>query len=49
MTDAEATTEDFSEHSLSTGDATSAAQNDAPGHAIQRQLRHKSFNTMAGW
>jgi hypothetical protein len=31
------------------GHATSAAQNDAPGHAIQRQLRHKSFNTTAGY
>jgi hypothetical protein len=26
------------------GHATSAAQNDAPGNAIQRQLGHKSFS-----
>jgi len=41
--------EDYSGHSLRAGHATSAAQNDAPGHAIQRQLRHKSFNTTAGY
>src|SRR5450432_3883200 len=46
---AEAMAEDFSGHSLRAGHATSAAQNDAPGHAIQRQLRHKSFNTTAGY
>jgi integrase len=39
----------FSGHSLRAGHATSAAQNDAPGHAIQRQLRHKSFNTTGGY
>jgi hypothetical protein len=48
MADAEATAEDFSEQTLPTGDATSALQNDAPGHAMQRRLRHKSFNTTAG-
>ena len=41
--------EEYSEHSLRAGRATSAAQNDAPGHVIQRQLRHKSFNTTAGY
>jgi site-specific recombinase XerD len=41
--------EAFSGHSLRAGHATSAAQNDAPAHAIQRQLRHKSFNTTAGY
>jgi integrase len=45
---AEAMADDFSGHSLRAAHATSAAQNDAPGHAIQRQLRHKSFNTTAG-
>lgn len=35
----------FSGHSLRSGLATSAAKNGAPGHAIQRQLRHKSFTT----
>jgi len=39
---------DYSGHSLRAGHATSA-QNEAPGHAIQRQLRHKSFNTTAGY
>jgi integrase len=47
--EAEAVAEDFSGHSLRAGHATSAAENDAPGHAIQRQLRHKSFNTTAGY
>jgi integrase len=41
--------EEYSGHSLRAGHATSAAQNDAPGHVIQRQLRHKSFNTIAGY
>jgi hypothetical protein len=36
-------------HSLCRGLATSAAANDAPGHAIQRQLRHKNFNQTAGY
>ena len=47
--EARAMAEAFSGHSLRAGHATSAAQNDAPGHAIQRQLRHKSFNTTAGY
>jgi integrase len=46
---AEAMAETFSGHSLRAGHAMSAAQNDAPAHAIQRQLRHKSFNTTAGY
>jgi integrase len=35
----------FAGHSLRAGLATSASANDAPGHAIQRQLRHKKFDT----
>lgn len=35
----------FAGHSLRAGLATSAAANDAPGHAIQRQLRQKKFDT----
>jgi integrase len=37
----------FSGHSLRRGLATSAAANDAPGHAIQRHLRHRNFNQTA--
>jgi integrase len=47
--EAVASAEDFSGHSLRSGHATSAATNDAPGHAIQRQLRHKRFDTTAGY
>ena len=43
--DAEATSRKFAGHSLRAGLATSAAFNDAPGHLIQRQLRHKNFDT----
>jgi site-specific recombinase XerD len=32
-------------HSLRSGLATAAAQNDAPGHVIMRHLRHKKFET----
>jgi site-specific recombinase XerD len=39
----------FSGHSLRSGLATSAAANDAPGHSIQRHLRHKKFETTAGY
>ncbi|MCJ2080166.1 site-specific integrase [Methylobacterium sp. J-090] len=39
----------YAGHSLRSGLATSAAANDAPGHAIQRQLRHKRFDTTAGY
>ena len=35
----------FAGHSLRSGLATSASANDAPGQAIQRQLRHKKFGT----
>ena len=37
----------FAGHSLRSGLATSAAANDAPGHLIQQQLRHK--NTTSGY
>jgi integrase len=47
--DAEVMAAEYSVHSLRAGHATSAALNDAPGHVIQRQLRHKSFNTTAGY
>ena len=46
---AEIMAENFAGHSLRAGRATSAAQNDPPGHAIQRQPWHKSFNTTAGY
>ncbi|KMO39298.1 hypothetical protein VQ02_10175 [Methylobacterium variabile] len=39
----------YAGHSLRSGLATSAAVNDAPGHAIQRQLRHKRFDTTSGY
>ena len=39
----------FAGHSLRSGLATSAAAHDAPGHAIQRQLRHRKFETTAGY
>lgn len=41
--------EAYAGHSLRSGLATSAAANDAPGHAIQRQLRHRKFDTTAGY
>lgn len=37
----------YSGHSLRAGLATSAAANDCPGHSIQRQLRHRKFDTTA--
>ncbi|HEV2596625.1 MAG TPA: tyrosine-type recombinase/integrase [Sphingomicrobium sp.] len=43
--EAEVQAEQFAGHSLRAGLATSAAANDAPGHAIQRQLRHARFDT----
>ncbi|MCJ2041034.1 tyrosine-type recombinase/integrase [Methylobacterium sp. J-059] len=46
---AEQRAEAFAGHSLRSGLATSAAANDAPGHAIQRQLRHRKFDTTAGY
>ncbi|KQO49772.1 hypothetical protein ASF24_06165 [Methylobacterium sp. Leaf86] len=39
----------YSGHSLRAGLATSAAANDAPGYAIQKQLRHKRFDTTSGY
>lgn len=39
----------FAGHSLRSGLATSAATNKAPGHLIQRQLRHAKFDTTAGY
>lgn len=48
-TDAWALAAQFAGHSLRSGLATSAAANDAPGHAIQRQLRHRKFETTAGY
>jgi integrase len=39
----------FAGHSLRSGLATSAAANDTPGHLIQRQLRHKKFDTTVGY
>ena len=39
--------EAFAGHSLRSGLATSAAANDAPGHLVQRHLRHKRFDTTA--
>jgi integrase len=45
VAEATATAACFAGHSLRAGLATSAAANDAPGHSIQRQLRHKRFDT----
>ena len=39
----------FAGHSLRSGLATSAAANDAPAHAIQRQLRHRKADTTNGY
>lgn len=39
----------YAGHSLRSGLATSAAAHDAPGHSIQRQLRHKRFDTTSGY
>lgn len=39
----------FAGHSLRSGLATSAAANRAPGHLIQRQLRHKKYETTVGY
>jgi hypothetical protein len=49
VAEAAAIAEEYSGHSLRAGHATPASQNGAPGHAIQRQLRHKSSNTTAGY
>ena len=47
--EAAATAARFAGHSLRSGLATSAAANRAPGHLIQRQLRHKKYDTTAGY
>ncbi len=47
--EADITARRFAGHSLRAGLATSAAANDAPGHTIQRQLRHKRFDTTQGY
>jgi site-specific recombinase XerD len=47
--DAAALAAGYAGHSLRSGLATSAAANDAPGHAIQRQLQHKRFDTTSGY
>jgi integrase len=47
--EAAATAARFAGHSLRSGLATSAAANRAPGHLIQRQLRHKKFDTTSGY
>ena len=39
----------YAGHSLRAGHATMAATNDAPGHAIQQQLRHRKFDTTAAY
>jgi hypothetical protein len=43
LEEAETAAARFAGHSLRSGLATSASANDAPGQAIQRQLRHKKF------
>ena len=45
LEEAETAAARFAGHSLRSGLATSASANDAPGQAIQRQLRHKKFDT----
>lgn len=47
--DAAATARRFAGHSLRSGLATSAAAHEVPGHLIQRQLRHKKYETTAGY
>ncbi|OSI79409.1 tyrosine-type recombinase/integrase [Bradyrhizobium canariense] len=47
--DAEAAAKKFAGHSLRRGLATSAARNKAPGHLIQKQLRHRKYDTTAGY
>ena len=47
--DAIITAKRFAGHSLRAGLATSAAAHDAPGHLIQRQLRHKKFDTTSSY
>jgi site-specific recombinase XerD len=45
--EARVTARKFAGHSLRAGLATSAAANGAPGHLIQKQLRHSKFETTA--
>jgi hypothetical protein len=47
--DAASTAKRFAGHSLRSGLATSAAANEVAGHLIQRQLRHKKFETTSGY
>lgn len=47
--EAQARAAEVSGHSLRAGLATSAAVNNAPSHAIQRQLRHKKLETTLGY
>ena len=47
--EAETAAKKFAGHSLRSGLATSAAANRAPGHLIQRQLRHKKYETTVGY
>ncbi|WP_407122843.1 hypothetical protein [Bradyrhizobium sp. STM 3561] len=49
QSDAEAVAKKFAGHSLRRGLATSAARNKAPGHLIQKQLRHRKYDTTAGY
>jgi integrase len=39
----------FAGHSLRSGFATSAAASGAAGHQIQKRLRHKWYDTTAGY
>jgi site-specific recombinase XerD len=45
--DAGVVAQEFAGHSLRSGLATSAAANGAAGHLIQKQLRHRKFETTA--
>jgi integrase len=45
--DATALAARYSGHSLRAGLATTAAKVNVPGHLIQRQMRHKRFDTTA--
>ena len=47
--DAEQRAARFAGHSLRSGLATSAAIGGAAGHQIQKRLRHKRFDTTAGY
>ncbi|WP_083514632.1 site-specific integrase [Bradyrhizobium manausense] len=47
--EAAATARRFAGHSLRSGLATSAAVHEVAGHLIQRQLRHKKYETTSGY